>query len=369
MKINSDDSMNILICNWRDMKNPAAGGAEVLTQEIAKRLALKGHKISLFTSAFPGCKKNELIDGVEIIRSGGRYTVYSRAQQYYKKHSGDYDVVVDEINTRPFMTPKFVNDGTSVISLIHQLAREFWFYETPFPINWIGNHILEDRWLKNYIDIPTITVSQSTKNDLMDLGFKDVTIIPEGINFKPLSDVPEKEKEPTLIFVGRMGRAKLPDHVMDAFTHIKARIIDAKLWMVGDGKMRKKLEENKPDDVTFFGCVNGNKKHELMSRAHAILVPGVREGWGLVVTEANAMGTPAIGYNVPGLRDSIRDGKTGLLCEPKPEAMAKKAIELLSDNALRKRLSGNALEWAGEFGWDRSAEEFMKAVEGYSRKK
>lgn len=228
--------MNILIYNWRDIKNPASGGAEVLTHEIAKRLVLKGHKITLFTSAFAGCNKNESIDGVDIIRSGGRFTVYLNAPKFYKKHAGEYDVVVDEINTRPFMTPDFVKDGTPVVALIHQLAREFWFYEMPFPINWIGNHILEDRWLKNYIDIPTITVSQSTKNDLIDLGFKDITIIPEGINFKPLPDVPEKEKKPTLIFVGRMGHAKLPDHVMEAFAYIKKSIPDAKLWMVGDAK-------------------------------------------------------------------------------------------------------------------------------------
>lgn len=133
--------------------------------------------------------------------------------------------------------------------------------------------------------------------------------------------------------------------------------------MVGDGKMRKKLEDNKPDDVTFFGYVEGNRKHELMSRAHAILVPGVREGWGLVVTEANAMGTPAIGYNVHGLRDSIRDGDTGLLCQPNPEAMAGKAIELLNDNDLQKRLSKDALEDSRKFNWDISAMETIMILE------
>jgi len=82
--------MNILIYNWRDIKNPAAGGAEVFTHEIAKRLVSKGHRICLFTSAFKGCEKNEIIDGLEIVRSGGRFTVYLKAQQYYKKHSGEY---------------------------------------------------------------------------------------------------------------------------------------------------------------------------------------------------------------------------------------------------------------------------------------
>ena len=356
--------MNILIYNWRDIKNSAAGGAEVVTHEIAKRLVSKGHKICLFTAAFKGCKKNETIDGVEIVRSGSRYSVYIKAKQYYKKHFGKYDVVVDEINTRPFMTPKFVKDSTPVIALIHQLAREFWFYEMPFPINWIGYHILEDRWLANYIDIPTITISQSSENDLVDLGFKNITIIPMGINFKPLSGIPEKEKELTLIFVGRMGYAKRPDHVVEAFQYIQKRIPDAKLWMVGDGAMRQKLENKKVDGVTFFGYVDSEKKLELMSRAHTILVPGVREGWGLVVTEANAMGTPAIGYNIPGLRDSIRDCETGLLCEPKPEAMAEKAIELLQDEMLLEKLSRNALEWSRNFNWDKSAENFLRIIEG-----
>ena len=355
--------MKILIFNWRDIKSPAAGGAEVFTHEIAKHLVLMGHKITLFTSAFAGSRKSEMIDGVEIVRSGGRYCVYSKARQYYKKHSGEFDVVIDEINTRPFMTPKFVKDGTPIIALIHQLAREFWFYETPFPLSWIGYHWLEDRWLKNYTDIPTITVSQSTKQDLLDLGFRDITIITEGLNIKPLTSIPEKEDNTTLTFIGRMRRAKRPDHAIEAFIHIKKRIPDAKLWMIGDGAMRKKLEDKKIDGVTFFGHVDGEKKYELLSRAHAILVPGVREGWGLVVTEANAMGTPAVGYDVHGLRDSIRDGETGLLCEPDPEAMAEKGVELLHDNILRERLSRKALEWAWEFDWDISAVETQRILE------
>ncbi|MEL4304537.1 glycosyltransferase family 4 protein [Methanococcoides sp. LMO-2] len=356
-------NMNILIFNWRDTKNPAAGGAEVFTQEIAKRLVAQGHEISLFTSAFDGCKNNEIVDGVQIIRSGNRYSVYLKAKQYYKKHAGEFDIVVDEINTRPFMSPKFVKDGTPVVALIHQLAREFWFLETRFPINWIGYHILEDRWLKTYIDTPTMTVSHSTKQDLIDLGFKDLTIIPEGLNIVPVSDVPEKEEGPTFIFVGRMGHAKRPDHVVEAFVHIKKRLPDAKLWMVGDGAMRQELETKKVNGITFFGYVTAEKKYELMSRAHAILVPGVREGWGLIVTEANAMGTPAIGYNIHGLRDSIRDGKTGLLCDPDPENMAEKAVEFMRDTDMQTKLSDNALEWAREFDWNHSAETFFNSLE------
>jgi len=65
----------------------------------------------------------------------------------------------------------------------------------------------------------------------------------------------------------------------------------------------------------------------------------------------------------PITSNSIKIKKTGLLCEAKPEAMAARAVKLLQDETLRERLSRRALKWAGEFSWDRSAEEFLRAVE------
>jgi hypothetical protein len=141
-----------------------------------------GHEVTLFTSEFQNCKREEVVDGVRIVRAGERYSVYWKAKEYYRKRFSreGYDVVIDEINTRPFLTPKFVNKGEKVVALIHQLAREYWFYETPFPISYIGYHFLEDRWLRNYVDVPTVTVSESTRRDLLNLGFKKVSLFLKG---------------------------------------------------------------------------------------------------------------------------------------------------------------------------------------------
>ena len=180
--------MRVLWFNWRDIRNPLAGGAEVFTHEVARRLVRRGHEVTLFSSYFPGCVREEVVDGVRVVRSGGRFTVYLRAKEYYRKHfSGDgYDVVVDEVNTRPFFTPKFVNNDERIVALIHQLAREFWFYEMPFPISLIGYYVLEKRWLKNYTSTPTVTVSDSTKKDLEDLGFKKVFVVHNRLNVDPV---------------------------------------------------------------------------------------------------------------------------------------------------------------------------------------
>src|SRR5919107_3651321 len=156
--------------------------------------------------------------------------------------------------------------------------------------------------------------------------------MPPGLNTTPLSNVKKKEDNPTVVFIGRLKKAKLPHHALHAFSIIKREIPDAKMWIIGDGYLRQKLESSERKDVTFYGHVSNEIKYELLSRAHIILVPAVREGWGLVVTEANAMGTPAIGYDVPGLRDSIRHGETGITIKGgSPEAMAQQAISLLRD--------------------------------------
>jgi len=356
--------MRVLILNLRDVKNPNAGGAEIFTHEVAKRWSIAGNEVTLLTAGFEDAKKRENIDGVEVIRLGNTFSVYWLAKKYYKKHlEGKYGIVIDEYTYRPFITPEFVKEP--IVFLVHELAREKYFYELPPPLSHICCYILEPKWLKNYVEVPTITVSNSTKQDLLEIGFKKIYIVPEGINFKPLDEIPEKEKEPTLLFIGLLKKANLADHAIEAFRFIKKELPTAKLWIVGRGAQFEKLKKAaKHLSVTFFGYVNEEKKLELMSKAHVILVPAVREGWGLVVTEANACGTPAIGYNVHGLRDSIRDKETGLLTENNPDALAEAIITFFKDEKLRQKLTENALEWSKSFSWDRTAKEFMKVIEG-----
>lgn len=350
--------LRILWFNWRDIKNPHAGGAEVFTHEVMRRLAEKGHITTLFTSTFSGCSLREEIDGVEVVRNGGKYGVYKKAKEFYRLNNDMFDIVVDEINTKPFLTPRFVKEKP-VVALIHQLAREFWFYETPFPINYIGRYFLEERWLTNYREVPTITVSNSSRVDLEHLGFKKILMVPEGISVQPLNEVPEKESTPTVIFIGRLKKAKLPDHAIRAFELVKKNISDAQMWVIGDGYMKSQLEKSAAESVKFHGFLDSETKYDLLRRAHLILVPAVREGWGLVVTEANALGTPAIGYNVPGIRDSIQDGITGILTgRNTPEELANQAIRLLTDRQLLYNLSRDALVHSKQFSWDLTADRF-----------
>jgi len=354
--------MRILWFNWRDIKHPEAGGAEVFTHEIMLRLVKMGHETTLFCPSFPSGLMKEEIDGVKIIRSGGKYTVYHKAKKFYKMNKNNYDIIIDEINARPFLSPDIV-DGKPVLPLFLQLIHEEWFYETPFPLNYLCYYYLERKWLSVYKDTTTVTISDSSKQDLEQYGFKKVMVVPVGLSVEPLEKIDEKAPEPTIVFVGRFKKHKLPDHALRAFFLIKEKLPQAKMWFIGDGTMRKELEKMNVKDVVFYGHVKNQVKYELLRKAHIVLMPSVREGWGLVVTESNAMGTPVIAYNVPGLRDSIIDGKTGILLkENSPQSLAHAAILLLTDHDLLKKYSTEALAFSKQFNWDNTAAAFDKII-------
>ncbi len=341
------------------------GGAEVFTREVAKRWVEDGNEITLFTAEFPGCKKEEIADGVHIIRAGGRFSVYHNARKFYKKrfNTEDFDVIIDEINTVPFFVPKFVRNEKKVVVLIHQLAREFWFYEMPFPLSHIGYYFLEEKWLRQYINLPTVTVSESSRADLAKLGFKNIFVVPEGLNFKPLMSLPDKGYKPVIVYAGRFKRAKRPDHAIKAFRLVKDKIPDAELWLLGDGPFKNDLECIAGEGVRFFSGLSNDDRRLLIKRSWVLVNPGVREGWGLNIIEANAMGVPAVAYNVPGLRDSVKDGKTGLLSKAGDiQDLADKILMLLNNHAQREQFSKNALDFSKEFNWDTTASEFFKVL-------
>jgi len=321
--------MRLLILNWKDLAHPAAGGAEVFTEEVARALVGRGHSVTLFVAAVDGRPTRESIEGVEIVRRGGRLGVYVAARRFWSHEArGSYDVVVDEINTRPFMAPRWIDD-TPVVALIHQLAREIWSYETPFPLSLVGRYVLEPWWLRAYRRVPALTVSESSAESLVRFhGWEDVTVVPEGSDSHPAPTVP-KEPDPTIAFLGRLVPMKRPQHAIDAFLNLRQTHPSARLWVIGDGPLLDDLREAAPPGVTFVGRLERGELYDRLARAHLLVATSVREGWGLNVSEAAACGTPSLAYRVPGLADSVL-ASGGLLVEPNVEALSEGLVEFFS---------------------------------------
>ncbi len=315
--------MRILIYNWRDLGHSLAGGAEVYTDNVARVWVEQGHQVTLFTSAVEGRSAWDIgAGGYQVIRQGSRHGVYRAAREFWETEGrGHFDLVVDEVNTRPFGCPRWVQE-TPVVAVIHQVAREVWFHETPLPVALLGRFWLEQHWLRTYEDVPTVTLSQSSRQSLYQYGLRNVTVVAPGFRPGPASVGREsRDKAPTFAFVGRLSSNKRPDDALRAFELIRAQVPEACLWVLGSGPMEERLRRGNPKNVEFLGRCSEVEKLERMAAAHALLVTSVREGWGLVVTEAASVGTPSIGYDVPGLRDSIA-ASGGLLVHPQPEQLA-----------------------------------------------
>ncbi|MFC1999228.1 glycosyltransferase family 4 protein [Chloroflexota bacterium] len=360
--------MKILCFNWRDITHAMAGGAEVYLHEIAKRLTNE-HEVVLFCGKYKGCKGRDEIDGIRIIRRGGSFSVYLHAIFSYliNLRKENYDVVVDSINGVPFFTPLFVRKPKVAI-MHHLVKKEIFFRELPLPLAPVG-------WLAEktipflYGKLPMVTVSDSSRQELIEFGIPEerIRIIYNAIDHTALG-YGAKSPKPLIAYVGRIKQYKQVDHLLQAFEIVKKEIAEAELVIAGRGdygELRKLVKAQTDSCITLAGEVSEEEKVEILKKAWVFVTPSMKEGWGISVIEANACGTPAIAYDVPGLRDSIRDGETGLLVpQGDIEQLAKAIIELLTDSELRTRVGQNALGWSSCFSWDRSAEEFEQVLKG-----
>jgi len=327
-----------------------------------------GDSVEWFGASFSGAPAEETLDGVRIVRAGRQWSVHWHAFNHYRKSlQNRFDLVIDEVNTMPFFTPLWA--GIPTVMLIFQLAREVWWYESPPPINAIG-YATEPVYLRAYRHTPVLTISRSTEQDLRRLGFSGpISILPIGIEeVDPLQQ--SKATTPTFLYVGRLAPSKRVGHMVQALAQFRRATGSGRLWLAGTGSERYKRSLlglagrlGVGDSVVFWGRVSAQEKHRLMSEAHALLMTSVREGWGLVVTEANACGTPAVVYDVPGLRDSVRNESTGLVVPPRPDSLCEAMIRITNDTGLYDRLVAEGRRWSGTLSFDEAARFVKLALE------
>lgn len=364
--------MKILWFTWKDKCNPLAGGAEQVNEELASRMVKDGHEVTLIVGGFPNCLGEEIINGYKVIRLGNQVSLYWLAYKYYKKNlKGWADIIIEEINTVPFFTSLYAKEPKYL--LFYQLCREVWFHQMFFPASLIG-YLIEPIYVFALRKNRVLTISNSTKKDLLRYKYsKDkIKIFPLGIEIKPIRNLSEakKFKELTLLSLGAIRPMKRALDQVKAFELAKKSIPSLKLKIAGGGKGKyydKVMAhiENSPykKDIEYLGFISREKKQELMRRCHIIMVASVKEGWGLITTEANSQGTPAVVYNVDGLRDSVKNNKTGFVSkENNPEGLAQSIVKLCKNKKLYNKFQSVALEWSKTLTFSKMYEEFMKLV-------
>jgi glycosyltransferase involved in cell wall biosynthesis len=367
--------MHILILNWKDIKNPDVGGAEIILYEYAKRLIKDGHRVSWFARSYQNCLKTEVIDGISIIRQGGKLSVYFYAYLYYRSLGIKPDKVLDCINTICFMTPFYIPKEKRIM-YVNQLAKEVFFYELPFPLSYIAYGLERLEYIP-YRDTKTVCYSQSTKDDLVTFGIPEnnISVFPLGVDHERY--IPGiKSKNPLFIFVARLVYMKRPILCIEAMKKVIREYPKAVFAIIGNGPLENKIE-NKINHLNLNNnviLVNKNNlffmnnpldlKVQYMQKAWALILPSVKEGWGMVVTEAASCGTPSIVTNVTGLRDSVIQGKTGIIINAKPtdSELATTILKYIGNINNRKIMSEQAQIFSRSFSWNKSYQKFCTLI-------
>lgn len=364
--------MNILIFNWRDLKHSWAGGGEIYVFELAKRWVKMGHKVTVFCSLDQekGLFEKDTYNGINIIRKGGRYSLYLWAIWYYfTRFRGKFDVIIDVENGIPFFTPLF-SRVPKVVLVYHIHGKQF-FYEFSFPISHLGFFIEKYLFPILYRNVSIIAISQTTKRDLKDLGFpaKNISVVYCGVNtFSKKKNLSTKKfLSPTILYLGRIKAYKRVDMLIDIFPHLIAKNPKLRLVIAGWGTEASYITDlvmKSPHrrKIELMGPVSEKEKKKLFSKSWIFVNLSIGEGWSIAVIESNYYGTPAVAFKVPGLSESIKHGETGLLVKNREDLIVT-LNNLIHNSKIRNILSENAWKWAHSFSWDKAAKESISIIQ------
>jgi glycosyltransferase involved in cell wall biosynthesis len=354
--------VRILLLNERDPRHPNAGGAETHVHEVFRRVAARGHAVTEIVSSFPGGSQRDELDAIRFERIAALPTYYPRAAARCARATrrGEFDLVVECLNKLPFLAPLY--SARPVLGLCHHLFGTTAFRQVAWPIAAVVVAV-ERAIPRAYRRAPIVAISESTRDDLIARGIPraQVEVQVPGIRRPDTPFAPIARREPLVVYVGRLEAYKRIDLVLEAIAQLAVRYPDLRLALLGRGAERSRLERRADalgirNRVEFAGFVSDAERDAWLARSRVCVCASHKEGFGLTVIEANAVGTPNVASDAPGLRDTVRHGETGfLVAGPDPARFAERIDALLGDDALAERMSRAALAWSQRFDWEIAA--------------
>ena len=347
------------------------GGAEKRIYEIGKRLAGRGHEVHLFgvkwwegedIIEFEGitlhgvCKSRNLyIDGRRSITQALNFSI-----SLFKPLLAERFDIIDA-SVFPYFscfTGKIVSviKKTPLVLTWHEVWDDYW-YEYMGKIGIFG--LLIERMVSR-LTAHNIAVSQFTKQNLKKINAKTCSyVIPNGIDLNQINSIPPDPNDLDIIFAGRLVKEKNVTLLMEALSLVKKKIPGIKVGIVGDGPEKSKLQANcknigLDENVWFYGFTEYESLIGLMKSSKILVLPSLREGFGMVVVEAFACGLPVVTVNSPmNAAKYLITEKNGFVVEDSPNPLAMRIIELLESGGYSlKMMSEEAKKTSMNFDWE-----------------
>ena len=357
---------------WRDLADVEAGGSEIHASTVASLWAQAGIEVTMRTSYAQGSPPFATRDGYQVIRKAGRYLVFPRAAaaEATGRH-GPRDALVEIWNGVPFFSPIWARGPR--VTWLHHVHTEMWPLVLPPGLARVGQ-FLESRLAPPfYRRTSVVTLSESSKVLLLErLGFRpeNVHVVPPGISPR-FSMGGKKSEAPSVLAVGRLMPPKAFDELIEAMVRVR-EVVPATLTIVGEGYARDALENQisrlgAEQWCQLLGRVDDDILIQRYQSAWVVAASSKSEGWGMTLTEAAAVGTPAVATRIPGHVDAVTHGVTGLLVDSSIE-LVEALVNVLSDQDLRERMGVEARRQALAFTWERTAYDTMAVLAARARR-
>ena len=361
------------------------GGAEKRIYELATRLAEKGHDVHWYGIGWwwPEEGQRDIeIKGIKLhgvckpidLYNGERRSIKEAIQFAIKLYPNLMKERFDIIDCQGFpffscFTAKIHSllGKSNLIITLHEVWDDYW-YEYLGRIGFFGKAVEK---IMVYLSPNIITVSNKTKKDLRKIKPSESSvIIPNGISFREINEIHPKNENFDLIFAGRLIKEKNVDILIKATNILKKKYPDFRCLIIGDGPEEKRLiklikELDLQSNIEFRGFMKNYQDLIGYFKSSKVLVlPSKREGFGMVVIEANACGLPVVvaNYEMNAAKDLVVEGVNGFIAEPLKEDIAQKVINSIEN---KKYMEDKCIEMSKEYDWDKIVDsllEFYKSV-------
>jgi len=366
------------------------GGGEKRNWEIARRLVKLGHDVRLVSMQMWEGEAEFRREGVcftgvcrwkPALSVGGKRSFWEPV--YFARHVFSYlkrcDADVVDCSNFPYLSCL----AARLANLFRKTKLVITWYEVRGLRRWVDHRGLavgSIAWLSEFLisrmTIFNMAISRFTEQRAREfLGLKDMAVVPCGVDFAALANAAGTGKKKQVLYVGRLTKYKRVDMLIDAFARISVEYPQYTLKIVGRGYERERLsgiavEKGVSEKVQFEEDLSEEALYREYASSRVFVLPSEQEGFGIVLLEAMAVGTPVIALKAPnsaaeGLITSENDG---LLVES-VEELANALRRVISDDGLRDRLSVAGIETARRHDWDRNVipglEKYYELVIGH----